>query len=227
MSSRNLHRAVAVLALVTLFPGCVSTPTLVQTARKRQLGDKNAITGEYKITDRDVLDFSDQIKRKLSARFDRDRAIRYSASTGQLTLGALAGSVKTFGWSAGTAGALGTAATYIFGLGQIFDSKGHAQAYEHAFTDVEKAEATYFFYQVGMKFRKEGDRFIVDPETRGFSKAGIPSNQVLTADGQSLFYRVTKILKVLDDVLANIIPDLQDLKDAEGDKGAGTASPAK
>ena len=34
-------------------------------------------------------------------------------------------------------------------------------------------------------------------------------------------------MKVLNDVLASKIPDLQDLKDAEGDKSATTSTPAR
>jgi hypothetical protein len=38
---------------------------------------------------------------------------------------------------------------------------------------------------------------------------------------------VTKTLKVLDDALAQKIPNLQDLKDSQGDSSAGPPSPAK
>jgi hypothetical protein len=214
----------AALVLAVLSTGCVSTPTLVQVARERQLGDKNAIRGDYHITDRDVLDFSDKTKRKLSSRFDRDRAVRLGSSSSQLTLGGLAGAASTFGWAASTASGLGLGATYIFGLGQIFDSKGHAEAYERAFTEIQRAEADYYFHQLGMKFAKdaEGKRH---PDFSNYQPNGsIPSGAVLTIDGETLFYRVSKIMKVLNDVLASKIPDLQDMKDAEGDKSASSIS---
>jgi hypothetical protein len=51
----------------------------------------------------------------------------------------------------------------------------------------------------------------------GLSVVFSPPSDCLTPHGQTLCYRVIKTLKVLEDVLANKIPDLQDLKDAKGD----------
>ena len=215
------------LTVATLLSGCVSTTTLVQVARTRQLGDKNAIKGDYKITDRDVLDFSDLTKRKLSHRFDRDRAIRLGASSSQLTLAGMAGAAETLGLGVSAASGFGLAATYIFGLGQIFDTKGSAQAYEHAFTEIQRAEAVFYFHQLRMSFPKDAEGKGRLDFTNYQPNANIPSDKVLTIDGETLFYRISKIMKVLNDVLANKIPDLQDLKDAEGDKSTTTSTPAR
>ena len=76
-------KRIPILALTAAMPlsGCVSSTTLVQVARKRQLGDKNAISGDYHITDRDVLDFSDLTKRKLSHRLTASPPMQSSPST--------------------------------------------------------------------------------------------------------------------------------------------------
>ncbi|MBA3962639.1 MAG: hypothetical protein H0X40_12160 [Chthoniobacterales bacterium] len=53
----------------------------------------------------------------------------------------------------------------------------------------------------------------------------IPNSAILTPDGETLYYKITKILKVLDDALAGNIPALQDLKESAGNT-SGTAAPA-
>lgn len=216
-----------------------STPTLVQVARRRQASDsdypggrgvKDNVNVSYHITDRDVLNFSDEVKRKLANRSNINMGVRYGSAGAQTTLGALAGSAKTFGWALSTASALGAGATYIFGLGQIFDAKGRAQAYEQAFTEIQAAEANFYFRQVGMDFKKDEatGRSIVDFSgvKAAIPNAGnIPNSARLTPDGETLYYRVSKILKVLNDVLAGKIPDLQDLKETKGETG-GSNSPS-
>ena len=193
---------------------------------------KDDVTVNYHVTDRDVLNFTDEVKRKLINRSRFHMGVRYGSSSTQATLGALAGAAETIGWSASVASGLGMGATYVFGMGQIFDSKAHAQAYEQAFTAIESAESSYYFYRVGLPFKEAPQnpgRFVVDysgatnAETLANSR-DIPPSDRLTVDGQRLYYRVVKTLKVLSDVLANKIPDLQDLKDAKGDASQTTAA---
>jgi len=119
-------------------------------------------------------------------------------------------------------------------LGQIFDSKAHAQAYEQAFTAIQSAEATYYFYRLGLRFKESPEKsgkFVVDdsrintPEAKANAR-DIPPSDCLTPDGQRLYYRVVKTLKVLNDVLADKIPNLQNLKDAQGDTSPTTTTSA-
>jgi hypothetical protein len=208
-----------------------STPTLVEIARRRQatLEDrassasvKDNVLVKYYVADWDVLNFTDEVKRKLTNRSSFHMGFGYATATTEATLGALAGAAKIFGWGVAAASGLGLGATYVFGLSKIFDSKAHAQAYEQAFTAIQAAEATYYFHQLGMRFDRNTGR--VDPgDING--RSNIPSHTNLTPDGETLYYRVSKILKVLNDVLANKIPDLQDLKEAHGEP-AGPGSPA-
>jgi len=147
----------------------------------------------------------------------------YGTSATSATLGALAGAAKAIGWGVSTASGLGLGATYVFGIGRIFDPKGNAQAYEQAFTTIQAAEAAYYFHRLGMGFdAKTGRVTWRDSAARG----DIPSQDLLTPDGETLYYRVSKILKVLNDTLASKIPDLQDLKAAQGETTT-PASPAK
>ena len=217
-----------------LFLSSCSTPTLVQMARRRQATPedhqasrnvKDDVRVKYTVTDWDVLNFTDEVKRKLTNRSSFHMGVRYGSASTQATLGALAGAANIIGWGVTTASGLGLGATYIFGLGQIFDAKGHAQAYEQAFTAIQGAEATYYFHQLGMGFIKVDGKYVVDPKAGG-PRSGIPSPTYLTPDGESLYYRVSKILKVLHDTLSAKIPDLQDLKDANGES-SGSASSAK
>jgi hypothetical protein len=223
----------SVLVAMVFFSGC-STPTLVEVARRRAATEderrgnpnfKDDVRIPYTLTDLDVLNFTDEVKRKLASRCNIDIGIRYGSAGTEATLGALAGAADTIGWGAATASGFGMGATYVFGLGQIFDAKGRAEAFEQSFTAIQAAEATFYFHQLGMGFDNENGKKIVFPGNKT-GRADIPSATNLTPDGETLYYRVTKILKVLNDTLARKIPDLQDLKEAEGESG-GDVSPAK
>src|ERR1044072_4476791 len=223
---------------LTLFVGLLlqscTNQTLVQVARRRQAAAqgwpsnsnvKDNVNVVYRITDLDVLNFTDEVKRQLQNRSSFHMGVQYGSAGAQATLGALAGAAATIGWGIETASGLGLGATYIFGMGKIFDSKGHAQAYEQAFTAIQAAESTFYFYQLGMKFKTENARKVVD-YSDATPRGDIPSGTCLTADGETLYYRVSKVLKVLNDTLAGKIPDLQDLKEANGE-GSASGSPAK
>ena len=199
----------------SLLQAC-STPTLVQIARRRQGGMKDDVQVRYAVTDWDILNFSDEVKRKLANRSSFHMGVRYGSAGTQATLGALAGAATMIGWGVSTASGLGLGATYIFGMGQIFDAKGHALAYEQAFTAIQAAEATYYFHRLKMGYTKVDGRTVVDPSVGG-PRSDVPSQTELTPDGESLYYRVSKILKVLHDTLSSKIPDLEDLKEANGE----------
>ena len=214
----------AALALTS----CVSYPTLQQVARMRQSPDKKStdLTADYKIADMDVVNYTDKVKQTLATKFHSDTGLRYGASSTQVTLAGLAGAAETLGWSVGTASGLGMASGYIFALGQTIDAKGKAQTYEQAFTAIQAAEATYYFHRLGMGFTKnEAGRTIVAPGDPN-GRNDVPSSTNLTPDGETLYFRVSKVLKVLNDTLANKIPDLQDLKDATGESNGLAAPPA-
>ena len=240
MKARRLYFVLRIPAAIGLsIVSSCSTPTLAEVARRGQAASsgrdvKDDVTVLYHITDPYVLNFTDEVKRKLANRSNVHRGIRYGSATTQATLGALAGAAETAGWSASVASGLGMGAIYIFGLGQIFDSKAHAQAYEQAFTAIQSAEATYYFYRLGLRFKESPEKsgkFVVDdsrintPEAKANAR-DIPPSDRLTPDGRRLYYRVVKTLKVLNDVLADKIPNLQDLKDAQGDTSPTTTTSA-
>jgi hypothetical protein len=221
----GLVKSIGLVAIGSLILQACSTPTLVEVARRRQASGtawgnahdvQDNVAVVYRVTDLDVLNFSDEVKRKLRNRSNFHMGAQYGAVGTQATLGALAGAAETVGWGVATASGLGLGATYVFGMGKIFDSKAHAQAYEQAYTAIQAAEAKFYFYQLGMRFKEVEKKYIVDP-TSGSPNSNVPSGDSLSPDGERLYYRVTKILKVLDDALSAKIPDLQDLKDANGE----------
>jgi hypothetical protein len=222
-------QSLSLLTVLVCVAGCVSYPTLVEIARTRQNPDKSKdLSAYYHITDRDVLDYTDRIKILLSSKLSSSSFTRYSSSTTQITLATLAGAAATAGWSVAAASGLGMGSAFISGLGQSIDAKGHAQAYEQALTAVQSAESTFYFRQVGLSFGTDasGRSVVVRSGVNNAASNDIPSTTKLTPDGETLYYRVTKVLKVLDDVLASKIPDLQDLKDAKGDWTSSPGSPA-
>lgn len=219
-----------------------STPTLVEVSRRRAAPEGNAqrsgvkddVTVPYQITDWDVLSYTDEVERKLAGRAHLQAGLRYSSSTAQVTLTSLAAAASTAGWGVSTASGLGLGAGFLYSLSQIFDAKSQSQAYETAFTAIEQAETHYYFHQLGYTLTRGTDgRFHPvrdtdrDPGTYSADGTNIPARNRLTIDGETLYYRVTKVLKVLDDALAQKIPNLQDLQDAVGETptpGTGTGS---
>jgi len=229
MKIRKYSRIYSLSLLGGMFlASCASYPTLQEVAAMRQNnGKKNTdLTLEYKLADIDVVNYTDKVKESLARHFNGNSALRYGSATTQMTLATLAGAAKTAGWSVGTASGLGLAAGYVFSLGQVFNAKDKAQTYEQAFTAVQAAEATYYFHRLGMTFTTEnGHTIVVSANPNG--RNDVPSSTNYTPDGETLYYRVGKILKVLDDALASKIPDLQDLKDAQGDTSTAVKPPAK
>ena len=128
-------------------------------------------------------------------------------------------------WRAGLGWALRTSLDWA-----RFSTQKRAQAYEHAFTAIQNAESNYYFHRVGLAFKDSKKSVIdysgVDPACAKPDARNIPPSDCLTPDGQTLYYRVIKTLQVLEDVLANKIPDLQDLKDAKGDTSQTTTATA-
>jgi hypothetical protein len=218
-------------------------PTLVEVSRMDHgatKSDKEQLTAPYNVTDLDVLNYTNRIKINLSRHFTLASGARYGASLTQTTLSALAGAASTAGWSVATASGLGAGSSFISGIGQVFDAKGDAQAYETAFVEIQRAESLFYFYQVGGKFITPKDDTPPAKAKTGSPKAAtvkpaystsapnghIPNGNGLSKDGEMLYYRVICILQVLDDALAKKIPDLQALKDAKGDTSpTSTPSP--
>jgi hypothetical protein len=190
MKARRLYLALRIPAAtgLSMVSSC-STPTLAEVAGRGQAARsgrdvKDDVTVMYHITDRDVLNFTDEIKRKLANRSNVHMGIRYGSTTAQAPLGALAGATATAGWSASVASGLGMGATYIFGLGQIFDSKAQAQAYEQAFTAIQNPESNYYFHRVGLAFKDSKKSVIdysgVDPACAKPDARNIPPSDRLT-----------------------------------------------
>jgi hypothetical protein len=177
---------------------------------------------EYQITDLDVLNYTDAIKSKLAMKFDHASGTQYGTSAAAVTLSSLAGAANTAGWGVATGSGLGLGAAYVLSLGHVFDAKGHAAAYEQAFTAIQAAEANYYFHQTGMSFAQVGGKNQVVLPNPQNQPNHIPYSDRLTADGETLYYRVGKTLKVLDDVLASKIPDLGDLKESQGEGANGS-----
>lgn len=241
-STRPFYRLAPILAMV-LLTSCASDPyakqarnagfrhfqpSVVQIARMRAGGGTLDPFQDYHVTDRDVLDYTDNIKSLLSSKLTKHSTVRHGSSGLQVLLSSLISLVPAFGWSTSAASIMGGGNSFIHGIGENIDAKGRAQAYETALASVQKAESTFYFYQTGMTFdtdktgKKTVNRSGEEPNPN------VPSRTDLTADGQTLYYRVTKSLQVLEDTLASKIPDLQDLKDAQGDTSTtSSTAPAK
>src|SRR5207302_1841067 len=90
------------LTIAFFLSGC-STPTLVQIARRRLATDENRQSSRnvkddvrviYHVADVDVLNFTDEVKRKLANRSSFHMGVQYGSAGTQATLGALAGAAE-------------------------------------------------------------------------------------------------------------------------------------
>jgi hypothetical protein len=122
LSVRSLVATLLFPSILLLF-SC-STPSLVEIARRRQAtadgeqrgNARDDVRVRYDITDWDVLNYTDEVKRKLANRANIHAGLRYGSATGQVSLAALAGAALTAGWGVATASGLGLGASYLFGL---------------------------------------------------------------------------------------------------------------
>ena len=226
---KTLRLIISLICTGLVLAGCAANTINLQTiARKRaslKMCCKENVCVEYHITDLDVLDYTDQVKASLARKGNIDSGVQYGATSTQVTLGALAGASTAFGWAASTASTLGIAGTYVFGLGQVFNAKDRSQAYETALSDIQKSESTYFFFRTGNHFEAVNGKVVPKYVLKDDQGGDVPPHDRLTKDGQTLYYRVTKAIAVLEAALANKIPNLQDLKDAKGDTSSAPSPP--
>jgi hypothetical protein len=99
----SISKAASLGVIIVLVLASCSVPTLVQIARRRQASEvegqsaesqKDDVRVKYYVTDLDVLNFIDEVKRKLMNRANLHVGFAYGASGSELTLGALAGAAK-------------------------------------------------------------------------------------------------------------------------------------
>jgi hypothetical protein len=99
-------RSVLFVSIGVLLLSACSTPTLVEIARRRQAtaddvksnaNIKDDVRVKNSITDWDVLNFADEVKRKLANRSSFHQGAGYGSAATQATLGALADAARTVG----------------------------------------------------------------------------------------------------------------------------------
>src|SRR5262249_3212028 len=100
----RFRAAVCLICCILLFSSC-STSSLVEIARRRQATGSNEsrngtydVRVPYEITDWDVLNYTDEVKRKLANRANIHASLRFGSATGQVTLAGLAAATQTAGW---------------------------------------------------------------------------------------------------------------------------------
>jgi len=87
MKARRLYFVLRIPAAIGLsIVSSCSTPTLAEVARRGQAASsgrdvKDDVTVLYHITDPDVLNFTDEVKRKLANRSNVHMGIRYGSTT--------------------------------------------------------------------------------------------------------------------------------------------------
>ena len=105
-------------------------PTLEAMARMRSA---NSLTDNpltvYQVTDLDVLNYAEQVKNILRAKFTSARFARYASATTQVLLGGAAGIAAAFSAGAGVVAGLAFSSAAMPQLGGIFNAKARAETY--------------------------------------------------------------------------------------------------
>lgn len=153
-----------------------------------------------KITDADVLGFTDGVKKILQRRSNLARRVRMGSGTGQI-LAAAAGA--TLGLIAHanveTVAALAAVSAVIPELQTIWDARGRAETYNQGLNLIQKAEARYYEKKTA-----------AGPLTKGIS------SQELTPEGVELLKEVTASIQVVGTALVELIPTVDELLAAHG-----------
>lgn len=153
-----------------------------------------------KITDADVLGFTDDVKKILQRRSNLARRARMFSGSGQI-LAAAAGA--TLGLIAHanveTVAALAAVSAVIPELQTIWDARGRAETYNQGLNLIQKAEA----------------RYLEKKTAGGPLKQGI-SSQELTPEGVELLKEVTASIQVVGTALVELIPTVDELLAAHG-----------
>lgn len=153
---------------------------------------------DIKISDADVLGFSNDVQKALRSRTNLARRIRLSSGTIQV-LAAAAGATLGFVFhsNAETIAALAAVGAIIPELQTIWDARARAAAYTDGLDLIQNAEARYY-----EKISENGTSTI--------------SAGKLTKEGSQLLTEVTTCIKVIDKVLLTHIPTIDELEVATG-----------
>lgn len=151
-----------------------------------------------KITDADILGFTDDVKKILQSRSNLARRFRLTSGTGQI-LTAAAGATLGFIANANveTIAALAAVGAVIPELQTIWEARGRAAIYNKGLDMIQKAEERYY-------------------EKIAKSSKGSVSAVELTPDGAELLKEVTACIQVIGTVLVDLIPTVEELQAATG-----------
>jgi hypothetical protein len=167
-------------------------PTVEAMARMRSANSftDNPLT-PYQVTDLDVLNYAEQVKTILRAKFTSARFARYASGTAQVLLGGAAGVAAAF--SAGTAVVAGLAfgSAAMPQLGGIFNAKARAETYQEGVQMIEQSEVDFLAAQHGQA-----------------------SSTELTSDGAVFYRQVTATVHVVEKAIAGQLPTLKEMQDA-------------
>ena len=167
-------------------------PTLEAMARMRSA---NSLTDNpltvYQVTDLDVLNYAEQVKNILRAKFTSARFARYASATTQVLLGGAAGIAAAFSAGAGVVAGLAFSSAAMPQLGGIFNAKARAETYQEGVQLIEQNEVDFLA-----------------------ARHGQVSSTELTSAGAVLYRQVTATVHVVEKAIAGQLPTLKEMQDA-------------
>ncbi len=163
--------------------------------------DKRTVIGEakeekWKVTDRIILSYADDVEKFMRLRMSGKRALRKASASIQVMTAAIATALAGFGGSSAVIAGFAGVSAIIPEFQGIFQAAGGAEAFGRGAELIGLAKTDY----------------IIE-----ISKKGGEVQNVLTPEGAELYKRVVASIVVVEKALLQQIPTRKQIEDAEGD----------
>ena len=179
------------LAQVVFLSGCASN----------KYDDRLRTSGEYSVTDRDILEFNNHVRHMLRLKMKYATISSYVASTIAMGAAVSATILSVGGAGAVTIAALAGVSAFSTNIMGIF-----------SFSDVTKA------YQAGVELIERSEaRYLLAIARKGGSQAGVIDSKKLSVDAAHLYSETIGALALVEIAIASNIPTVEQVRQATGD----------
>ncbi len=201
MQLRKLAFAILVLGAGALVSGCESLMLDAiprATFKEGTVIDKAEATKDFKVTDRIIVSYANDVQKFMRLRMSGKRALRKISASIQVMTAAIATALAGFGGSSAVIAGFAGVSAIIPEFQSIFQAAGGADAFRQGAKLIGDAELEY------LTAISEND--------------GKVSGEKLTKAGVDFYKRVVASIVLVEKVLLQQIPTLEEVRQAEGEE---------